>query len=118
MNFEEAIKDQTKDIQSLALEVRKLVLKTDKRLEENIYGAKVKTILYSIGDTNNVLCGIGFGKDHVKLYMHHTDNADIAGLKLQGKGKHAKTVWVNEMNTGFKKQISTALQNILVASGY
>ena len=118
MSFEEVLNSEPKELHQLATDVRTLILKTDKRIEEHIYGTKIKTILYSIGGTNNVLYGIGFGKDHVKLYLHHTDAADVAGLKLQGKGKHAKTVWITEMSSTIKKQISSALKNILEVSGY
>lgn len=121
MTFEDVLKEQPKNLQQLANELRTLILKTDNRIDENIHGgAKVKMALYSINETNNVLYGIGTGKDHIKLYLHHTDkpNVDVAGLILQGKGKHAKTVWLTEIDAAIKKQISTALKSVLKVSGY
>lgn len=119
--FADMLTNQPPKIQAVAHEVRKLILKTDKRIEENIYGGeKVKMSLYSIGDTNSVLYGIGFAKDHVKLFIHHTDKpgADVAGLKLEGKGKHAKTVKLKAIDSAIKKQLQTALKSILEVSGY
>lgn len=119
--FTDILTNQPPEIQAVATEVRKLILKTDKRIEENIYGGeKVKMSLYSIGDTHSVLYGIGCAKDHVKLFIHHTDKpgAVVAGLKLEGKGKHAKTVKLKTIDSAIKKQIQAALKSILEVSGY
>lgn len=121
MTFKDILTDQPEYLQNIANEVRKLILKTDESIEENIYGgAKVKMSLYSIGGTDNVLYGIGFGKDHVKLYLHHTDKpgADTTGLKLEGKGKHARTVKIKELDKTLKQHLSAAFNSLRTASGY
>jgi hypothetical protein len=47
---------------------------------------------YSINRKNNVIAVVGPAKDHVKLFLHHCDKLDTKGIKLQGKGEHAKHV--------------------------
>ena len=47
---------------------------------------------YFVGDYNNAVGVIGTAKDHCKLFLHHTDHINTAGLQLEGKGKHAKHV--------------------------
>lgn len=120
MSFENAIQEISPDLKSVANTLRQLILQTDNRIEENVYGSKIKTILYSIGEPNNVLYGIGTGKDHIKLYLHHTDKAGVntEGLKLEGKGKHARTVKISEINSDYKQKLSNALKSILKGSGY
>lgn len=120
MSFESAIENVSDDLQEVAQSIRQIILKTDKRIEENIYGAKVKTVLYSIGGPNNVLYGIGTGKDHIKLYLHHTDKPEVStdGLKLEGKGKHARTVKISEINKEYEQQLKNAFNSILDGSGY
>lgn len=80
----------------VAQRLQKIILsQSDRILEDAGGGAKVKMSLYSIGAKDNVLAVIGMGKDHCKLYLHHTDKIDTEGLLLKGKGKHAKTLWVS-----------------------
>lgn len=121
MSFESAIQNVSPDLQQVAQTLRKLILQTDKRIEENIYGgAKVKTVLYSIVGSNNVLYGIGTGKDHIKLYLHHTDKDGVStdGLKLEGKGKHARTVKISQIDNDYRQHLIEAFKSILRGSGY
>lgn len=121
MIFEDILENKPEEMRGIALQVRSLILKTDKRIDEGVYGGeKVRMSLYSIGSDTNVLYGLGVDEDHVKLYLHHTGkpNVDVAGLKLEGKGKHAKHVKIKDMADDTKDRLSLAFESILEASGY
>lgn len=109
----------TQELATLAQQVRSIALTVDKRIEENIYGgAKVRMALYSIGGSNNVLYGIGLGKDHIKLYLHHTENADTETLLLEGKGKHAKTVKIKTVDKDYLIILKRVMTNIRDVANY
>lgn len=121
MIFEDILENKPEEMKGIALQVRSLILKTDKRIAEGVYGGeKVRMSLYSIGGDTNVLYGMGVDKDHIKLYLHHTNkpDVDVAGLKLEGRGKHAKHVKIRTVDEDTKEQLSTAFESILEASGY
>ena len=83
---------------AVAQRLQKMILRQSDQIEENAGGgAKVKMSLYSIGAKDNVLAVIGMGKDHCKLYLHHTNTIITEGLVLKGKGKHAKTLWISSV---------------------
>lgn len=121
MEFADILENRPAELQELAQDVRSILLKIDKRIDENVYGGKkVRIALYSIGGDTQVLYGLSIGKDHVQLYLHHADKpgVDVAGLKLEGKGKHAKHVKIKTLNTEVKKQVTAACKSILEVSGY
>lgn len=94
-------------------ELQKMILsQSDQIAEDAGGGTKVKMSLYSIGRKDNVLAVIGMGKDHVKLYLHHTDQVDTRELELKGKGKHAKTVWIRNLHEMDRESIDFALKQI------
>jgi len=100
-------------LMDVAVELQKIILsQSDQIVEDAGGGAKVKMSLYSIGQKDNVLAVIGMGKDHVKLYLHHTDQIDTRELELKGKGKHAKTLWIKNLHEMDRESISFALQQI------
>ena len=93
MNYTDIIKDKPKAVISISDQLRKLTEKLHPELEEDCYGGKaVQMALYSIGKKDNVFFGIAPSKDHCKLFFHHFDKIDLKGLKLTGKGKHARHI--------------------------
>ncbi len=118
MNFEEIFANYPETLIDMAKQIRAVVINIDKRIEENAYGSKVPTVLYSIGDSNQVLYGIGLGKDHVKVYLHHTQNADTATLKLEGQGKHARTVKVKTIDDDYLSVMKQVMSNIRDVANY
>ncbi len=91
MTFDTIIADKPEAVQACARQLRQLFLEATPTPDENAYGGqKVQMTLYSIADVNNVAGGVTPAKDHVKLFLHHTDKVDTSGVKLQGRGKHAK----------------------------
>ncbi|MDW3650277.1 MAG: hypothetical protein R8P61_24600 [Bacteroidia bacterium] len=100
-------------LMDVAQELQKLILSQSDQIVEDVGGgAKVKMTLYSIGRKDNVLAVIGMGKDHCKLYLHHTDKIDTRELVLQGKGKHAKTLWIRNLHEMDRESINFALEQI------
>lgn len=93
MTFNDLLIGHSEPLQKILKNLQKLILKLNPAIEEDIYGgAKVQMASYSIGRKDNVIAVTGIGKDHVKLFLHHTHKIDAKGLKLEGKGKHAKHV--------------------------
>ena len=105
--------DTDQSLIDVADELQKMILsQSDQIAEDAGGGAKVKMSLYSIGRKDNVLAVIGMGKDHVKLYLHHTDQVDTQKLELKGKGKHAKTLWIRNLHEMDRESIQFALKQI------
>ncbi len=93
MSFASILESVPHEISAIANRVRALILDHDLPIEEDIYGGKkVKMASYSIGRTDNVIAVIGPAANHCKLFLHHVDKIDPMGLKLEGKGKHAKHI--------------------------
>lgn len=93
MQFEDIIKGHSHELVEIMTFLQTLILSLDERIEEGIYGGKVvRMASYSIDKADNVIAVIGLGNDHCKLFLHHTDKIDPRGLKLEGKGKHARHI--------------------------
>lgn len=119
MLFEEMIAGKPQPLQNIALQLRELILQTDKRIEEKVYGgAKIQTVLYHISNPNQVLYGITLNDKRCILFLHFTDAADTGTLKLEGKGKHAMQVKFTELDDAMKNEVKKVFKNILAASGY
>lgn len=101
------------ELLKVANRLRELILSQSDQIEENAGGGeKVKMTLYSLGRNDNVLAVIGMGKGHCKLFLHHTDKIDTLDLKLRGKGKHAKTVWISSLDEIIEPTFETVLKQI------
>lgn len=92
--FDDMIAPQPPEVQETARALRALVLEAAPGADEGIYGgAKVGISLYSLGHSNNVLCGVQPAGGKVLFYVHHVKEEDSAELKLEGKGgenRHVK----------------------------
>ncbi|MEM6804922.1 MAG: DUF1801 domain-containing protein [Bacteroidota bacterium] len=105
--------DKSDDLLVIAQRLQKLILRQSDQIREDVGGgAKVKMSLYSIGAKDNVLAAIDMGKDHCKLYLHHTDKVNTEGLLLKGKGKHAKTLWISSLDEISEKILEEVLAQI------
>ena len=101
------------ELLEIAYKLRGLILKqSDQIIEDAGGGKKVKMTLYSIDRKDNVLAVIGIAKGHCKLFLHHTDKIDTLDLKLKGKGKHAKTVWISSLADIAEPTFETVLKQI------
>lgn len=93
MTFAELFPADHPKLLQLGETIRQTIRSLHSELEEGFYGgAKVKMASYSIGRTDNVVAAISPATDHIKLYLHHFDKVDTSGIKLVGKGKHARHV--------------------------
>lgn len=98
MTYNDIIEGQPAEIVELTHTLRDLILGLDSAVEEEFLGgAKVRMVSFFIGNRNNVVAVVSPGGDHCKLYLHHTDKIDTTGIKLQGKGKHAKQVRITSL---------------------
>ncbi|MEL6557397.1 MAG: DUF1801 domain-containing protein [Bacteroidota bacterium] len=111
MTLEDVIADHTEEIQEIFHKLRTIVLNTNPEPDESFLGgAKVRMSSYSIG--GKMICVIGPYKDHCKLYLHHTDHVDTGTLKLEGKGKHSKTVRISTLDEELSIEIKAVISEI------
>jgi hypothetical protein len=117
MPFNTILEGKPQPIQQIAMQLKGLALKTDKLIQEHIYGGtKSKVALYSIGRADRVLFGIQLNDNYCILYFHYTDTADTMSLKLEGEGKHAKHVKITAMTPELEAEIKQVMKNVLKAS--
>ncbi len=93
MQIEDVTAGHPAEIVKLFDQIRQLILSLDDRIDEAAYGGKVvKMISFSVARADNVVAVLGPAKGHCKLFLHYPDDIDAQGLKLVGKGKHARHV--------------------------
>lgn len=93
MEFKDTFSNSPAPLFQLGEKIRQLIISLNRQIVETCHGgATVKLASYSIGRPDNVVAVISPGKNHCKLYLHHCDRIDSRGIKLEGKGKHAKHV--------------------------
>lgn len=93
MDFKDTFSNSPTTLFELGEKTRQLIISLHPQIVETCHGgATVKMASYSIGRPDNVVAVISPGKDHCKLYLHHCDKIESSGIKLEGKGKHAKHV--------------------------
>lgn len=91
--------------------LRALIRRTFPDFDEHIYGGKaVGNALYSRDSPNRVLCGIQPAEDHCKLYVHHVSDVQLPGIKLEGRGKHARHVKVYTLTEATTVRLLELLQ--------
>ncbi len=119
MVFQDIVEGYPEELVEIMTFFQSLILSLDERIEEGIYGGKVvRMASYSMGRPDNVIAVTGLGKGHCKLFLHHTDKIDTKGLKLQGKGKHAKHIKINhrqsmddDIYTEVLRQVADVVRN-------
>lgn len=96
--FDELIKPYSADVQAIARWLRGLIQEVLPDAAENIYGGtKIGNALYSIGDPNNVICGIQPAAELCRLFVHSVHDARHRELKIEGSGKNARHVKVRQV---------------------
>ncbi|MFK7848335.1 MAG: hypothetical protein AB8G77_23810 [Rhodothermales bacterium] len=115
MVFEDIIEGQNQSVVEVVNYLRQLITSLDPEIEEGIYGGKVvKMASYSIGRADNVIAVVGPASNHTKLFLHHTDNIDAKGLKLEGKGKHAKHIKIQQLQVIDQSDRDVLLQVVAI----
>jgi hypothetical protein len=85
------------EVAEVAERLRAIVKRVLPQASEGVYGgAKTVIALYSIGGSQNVICGIQPAAKHCLFYIHHVQQQDSAVLKLEGKGKTNRHVKVSD----------------------
>ena len=111
MTLNDVLEGQSKKVQDIFHQLRNILVNVSPKPDEAFLGgAKVRMSSYSIA--KQMVCVLGPSKDHCKLYLHHTDKVSTGSLKLEGKGKHSKTVKVKEVTPELIKEIEVVLNNI------
>lgn len=111
MTLEEVIANHSEEVKNIYMKLRSAALDVSPRPDESFLGGtKVKMSSYSIH--GKMICVIGPYKDHCKLYLHQTDQVNTGSLKLEGKGKHTKTVKVATLGEELFAEIKTVLGEI------
>ena len=91
MEFKHIVEGKPPEMAAIANYLRHLISSEFPELKEGIFGGKkVKMALYHLGEPNNVALGISPGDHHCQVFIHHFDKVNLRGLKLHGKGKHAR----------------------------
>jgi hypothetical protein len=98
-------------IRDVVRDVQKVIRAELPAAEAHLYGgAKVRLILYSIGDAANVICGISPCLDEgCLLYLHHVEAGDSEVLEIAGRGKHAKHVRLPELTRATRAEVRRLL---------
>ena len=93
MQFKDIYANSPAELFHIGKKIQQLIIGLHPQIKETCHGGtKVRMASYSIGRLDNVVAVAGPGNDHCKLFLHHCDNIDSKGIKLEGKGKHAKHV--------------------------
>jgi len=99
ITFAELIAPYPADVQAIARRLRGLIQETLPDAAEHIYGgAKIGNALYSIGNPDNVICGIQPATDLCRLYVHNVHDLKHPELKFEGSGKSARHVKVRSVD--------------------
>ena len=88
MDFADALAGKPAPIQKIAKQLRALVLDQLPTATESVVGGEPSlSVLYSIDNPNNVICGIQPGKKLCLFYLHNIREEDSEILKLEGLGE-------------------------------
>lgn len=116
--FEQLIAPFPAAIQDAAAALRALVLERIPEAHEHVSGGlKFANALYSLGRPTNVACGMQPTATHCKFFLHHVRPGDIAGLKLEGTGKHARHVKVQSAASARRPEIADAIDRAARGAG-
>jgi hypothetical protein len=114
MVFEDILENKPSHVSKILRALRELIQSLDNSLQEEILGGKVvRMASYFISNRNHVVGVIGSGKDHAQLFLHHYDHIDTMGLKLEGKGKHAKHVKIYSLDELSNSSLKDVLKQLI-----
>lgn len=94
--IQELLEPFPQQIRDLTDEIRQVILAVLPDSEENVYGGKkVGNVLYSVGGTGNVICGMQPQQTFVRVFFHRWERLKAQGYRIQGSGKHARHVKIS-----------------------
>ena len=103
---------QPQPVAAVARRLRAIVREELPEADENLYGGKaVQTVLYSLGGTNNVVCGFQpSGKGYCIFYLHHITAEDSSVFKLEGKGGGNRHVKFSDVEAEGEQELRRLIQ--------
>lgn len=116
--FEELIAPFPARVRESATTLRTLILEAMPEAQESVSGGQsFGTALYSLVTPTNVACGLQPASSHCKLYLHHLQPDDAAGLKLEGSGKNVRHVKVHSPEAAQQVEIAAAIARAWLRAG-
>lgn len=112
MTIDEMLNSKPQLVATVARRLRAIVREELPDAEENRYGGKaVQNVLYSIGGTNNVVCGFQpSDKGYCIFYLHHITPEDSQVLTLEGKGGGNRHVKVSDVDDEGEQELRRLIQ--------
>lgn len=109
--FEQLVAPFAANVQEAAVALRAIFRARFPDAVESVSGGlKFATALYSFTRPTNVAFGLQPTPTHCKLFLHHVRPGDIAGLRLEGSGKHARHVKVASADDARRPEIAAAIE--------
>jgi hypothetical protein len=109
--FTELVAPFPADIQSIASALREVIVNLLPDADEIVYGGlRMANVLYSRGDSTNVVCGLQPTASHCKLYLHHVMPGDVPDLRIEGSGRNVRHVKVTSVDQARSTGVMAALE--------
>jgi len=104
----------SKEVKHLGEVVRKQIMTSLPDAAENVYGGKkVGNALYSLNGSNNVICGVQPQGSMVRVFFHNWKLLEEAGYRLEGSGKNARHIKIENESDLERFDIPLMLQIVL-----
>jgi len=98
-------------VRDLAKRLRALIRDSLPDAEERVRGsAKAGMALYSIGDSNRVVCGLQPAAGGCLLSVHYVDADDSSGLALKDEGAHTVHIKFRSINRDEEAALSALVR--------
>ena len=112
MKIDDMLASKPQPVAAVARRLRAIVREELPDAEENLYGGKaVQNVLYSLGGTNNVVCGLQPSqKGYCIFYLHHITAEDSQVLELEGKGGGNRHVKLSEVDDEGEQELRRLIQ--------
>lgn len=108
--FAELIAPFPAAVRETATTLRARIMEAMPEAHEHVSGGlKFGTALYSLGRPTNVACGLQPTTMHCKLYLHHVQPGDVAGIRIEGSGKNARHIKVASSSAARQAAIAAAI---------
>jgi hypothetical protein len=100
VDFTELFAPFSDDIKTIGEKLRDIILRSTPSIEEHIYGGKkIGNALYSVGEKNNVICGLQPHNNFIRVFFHNWKMLKEAGYSIDGSGKNARHIKVETISS-------------------
>jgi hypothetical protein len=109
--FEMLLAPHARTVRDLATRLRALIRDSLPDAEEHVRGsARVGMAFYSIGASNQVVCGIQPSAGGCLLSVHYVDADDSSGLRLEDEGAHVVHIKFRSINRDEEAALSALVR--------